>query len=424
MFQGLRVIDAGSYVAGPGAGTILADFGADVIKIEPPGGDPFRNLFPGKAFPWEYESRLKRSIVVDLKNAEGMDVLRRMVKNADVFITNSPLEGRKRLGIDADSLMALNPRLIYASLTAYGEVGPEAMKTGFDSTAYWSRSGLMHLVRPHLAAEPALSVVAQGDHPTALALYAAIVSALYQREKTGKGSVVKTSLLANGKFGAPGFVASLSYSNTQHFLPSALVGLYANASQLKAIFLKEEVLPRLPRHKAPIPTANMYRCADGGWITLTVLNDRQFPDLFRVLGCPELAKDPRYNTREATTANNEPLIKIFDECFIKKPRDEWRKLLDAAGITFGYIATLEDAAQDQQAKANGIILPYADDPSMLTVDNPLDLGVPKVPPTRAPKVGQHTREVLKSFGYSEAEIEQLKKKGAVDELNNGGAAKL
>src|ERR1700761_3879940 len=203
LFSGLKVIDCASWVAGPAAATMLSDFGADVIKIEPPAaGDPWRasTPIPGKKvdYYWQLSSRNKRSLALDLKHPDGQEVLRRLATAADVFITNFPLPVRDRLGLAAADLMPLNPRLIYGSFTAYGEEGEEAAKTGFDSTAYWARTGLMDMVRADAETTPSRSMPGMGDHPSGTALYAAIVSALYRREKTGQGGVVKTSLLQKG----------------------------------------------------------------------------------------------------------------------------------------------------------------------------------------------------------------------------------
>ncbi|MEZ5740315.1 MAG: CoA transferase [Burkholderiaceae bacterium] len=244
-FAGMTVIDCASFIAGPAAATIMADFGADVIKIEPPEGDPYRGLwqFPGsppatRNFAWDLDSRDKRSLVLDLKRPEGVQVLYRLVARADVFLTNLPLPVHDRLGIGHDLLLPLNPRLIYASLTAYGETGPEADKTGFDATAYWARSGLMDMIRPDAGSPPARAVAGVGDHPSATALYAAIVTALFQRERSGRGGHVSTSLMANGvwptrcRSRSPGWC---------------------------------RVPPRPPRTQAPNPFGNPYRCRDDRW---------------------------------------------------------------------------------------------------------------------------------------------------------------
>src|SRR5256884_1297976 len=192
LFAGLHVIDCASWIAGPAAATILADFGADVIKIEPPGvGDPWRALtpIPGKITDayWQLTSRNRRSLALDLKQADGRAVLYRLLASAAVFITNSPLPVRERLQIAPAQVLPLNPRLIYASFTAYGEVGDDAAKTGFDSTAYWARTGLMDSVRATEETEPARSAPGMGDHPSATGLYAAIVTALYRRGERARG---------------------------------------------------------------------------------------------------------------------------------------------------------------------------------------------------------------------------------------------
>src|SRR3954453_7576060 len=203
IFAGLRVIDCASWIAGPAAATIMSDFGADVIKIEPPGaGDPWRgrgaNPNAATDYYWQLTSRNKRSLALDLKHEAGRAVLYRLAADADVFVTNFPLPVRDRLKLAPDDLLPLNPRLIYASFTAYGEQGEEAAKTGFDSTAYWARTGLMDAVRAELDTPPARSMPGMGDHPSATGMYAAIVTALYRREKTGKGGIVRSSLLQNG----------------------------------------------------------------------------------------------------------------------------------------------------------------------------------------------------------------------------------
>src|ERR1700680_1741596 len=205
VFDGLKVIDCASFIAGPAAATVLSDFGAEVIKIEPPGaGDPYRLLpkLPGYPlsphnFAWLLEGRNKRSLALDLAKPDGREVLYRLAAEADVFITNFSPSVRKRLGITYEDIKPGNARLIYASFTGYGETGAEADKPGFDSNAYWARSGLMDMVRSEASATPARSVPGMGDHPSAMALYAAIVTALYRRERTGRGAEVGSSLLAN-----------------------------------------------------------------------------------------------------------------------------------------------------------------------------------------------------------------------------------
>src|SRR5690606_15023561 len=200
--SGLRVIDLASFIAGPVAATVMADFGADVIKIEPPGvGEPYRTRNHRAGTPnhrYIVDNRTKKSLALDLKKPEGLAVLCRLVERADVLVTNLPMDIRGRLKVRWEDLAPLNDRLIYASITAYGEVGPEASKTGFDSTALWARTGLMDMVRASRDTSPAIPPGGMGDHPTGMSLYAAIMTALYRRERTGKGGMVRTSLMANG----------------------------------------------------------------------------------------------------------------------------------------------------------------------------------------------------------------------------------
>src|SRR3954464_6178065 len=262
IFAGLKVLDCASFIAAPAAATVLSDFGADVVKIEPPGaGDPYRNLpnIPGYPssehnFAWLLEARNKKSIALDLAKPEAQAVLYRLVEEADVFITNMPPPVRAKLGITWEELAPLNARLIYASFTGYGERGEEANKPGFDSNAYWARSGLMDLVRADTDTTPARSVAGMGDHPCAMALYGAIVTALYKRERTGKGAHVSSNLMDNGLWGrgVP--------------TPAKLCGA--------------ECQERRPRERALNAVTNHYQCRDGRWLILSLLNEeKQWPAL-------------------------------------------------------------------------------------------------------------------------------------------------
>jgi formyl-CoA transferase len=203
LLDGIRVLDAASFIAGPVATTVMADFGADVVKIEPPGGDTYRlrnSGYPASAynFPWIVDNRNKRGVAIDLRTADGQAVLHQLVRGADVFVTNLPLDARARLRVRYEDLEPLNARLVYGSVTAYGDTGAEAGRPGFDSTALWARTGLMDLVRPSPEAPPSRSLPGMGDHPTGMSLFGAIMAALYQRERTGRGTMVSTSLMANG----------------------------------------------------------------------------------------------------------------------------------------------------------------------------------------------------------------------------------
>src|SRR5467141_1468096 len=281
LLAGVRVIDAASFIAGPVATTIMADFGADVIKIEPPDGDPYRHRTggPGVAespynYRWIIDNRTKRGLALDLRQPAGRAVLYRLVERADVFVTNTPLDSRGRLGIRWTDLAPLNPRLIYASMTAYGERGDEAGRTGFDATALWARTGLMDLAKPSPDSPPARSLPGMGDHPTGVTLFAAIMTALYRRGQTGRGTMVSTSLMANG--------------------------LWWNAIQVQAALSGARVEPRPSRDEPATALANLYRCKDGRWFLLNVLNDdRDWPTLLRAIERAELASDGRFATTPA-----------------------------------------------------------------------------------------------------------------------------
>ena len=374
LFTGLRVLDCASWIAGPCAATVLSDFGADVIKIEAPKtGDPWRGRgpIPGRDvdYYWQLTSRNKRSIALDLKHASGIAILHRLVKSADVFVTNFPLPVRERLQLSAHQLTELNPRLIYASFTAYGEEGEEAAKTGFDSTAYWARTGLMDQVRAATTVTPARSMPGMGDHPSGIALYAAIVSALYRREKTGKGGVVRSSLLQNG--------------------------LWANACAVQTRLFGENVSHRPLREDAPNPLANHYQTRDGRWFIMALFNEqRQLAGFLDAIGYPQLCNDPRFATGAARKEHARELTRILDEVFSTRDLAEWRNLLDEVGITFGIVGSVDEVSSDRQMRDCGALVPFADGDG-LTVSAPFHLdGVNKVPPQRAPSLGEHSADVL------------------------------
>jgi formyl-CoA transferase len=393
IFAGLRVIDCASWIAGPAAATILSDFGAEVIKIEPPGaGDPWRASppVPGKTadYWWQLTARNKRSLAIDLKHPEGLSVLHRLLGSTDVFITNFPLPVRERLKIAAADLLAINPRLVYGSITAYGEAGDEAARTGFDATAYWARTGLMDMVRASADTEPSRSMPGMGDHPTATGLYAAIVTALYRRERTGRGGVAQTSLLQNG--------------------------LWANGCFVQNRLFGEHVAHRPPRTAAPNALANHYRCRDGRWFLMALHNEpRQLASFLEAIDAEYLAEDARFATTPARRANAKALTAILDGIFVRRDLGEWRPILEKAGVTCGAVFSVDEAADDAQAREIGALVPFADGAGF-TVSSPFHLdGATKVLPLRAPAVGQHSEAVLRDAGYAAGDIARLKALGVL-----------
>jgi formyl-CoA transferase len=396
IFDGLKVLDCASFIAAPAAATVLSDFGADVIKIEPPGsGDPYRNLpnLPGYPvsehnYAWMLEARNKKSLALDLSKPEAQAVLHRLVAEADVFITNFPPAVRAKLGLTYATLAPLNERLIYASFTGYGEKGEEANKPGFDSNAYWARSGLMDLVRADTNTTPARSVAGMGDHPCAMALYGAIVTALYKRERTGKGAHVASNLMANGVWAA---------------------SVLAQAKLCGAKFGE-----RRPRERALNAVTNHYQCRDGRWLILSLLNEeRQWPTLARCMGRDDLIADDRFATKAGRHARSLELIRIFDEVFATRDLAEWRKILDGNGLVFGVVGILDDIPDDQQMLDNEVLVPFEND-TMLTINSPIWVdGARKAPPRKPPGIGEHSDEILRRAGYDDAAISTLRTSGAL-----------
>ena len=396
LLDGIRVLDAASFIAGPVATTAMADFGADVIKIEPPGGDTYRVRNAGYPpspynFPWIVDNRNKRGVVIDLRTEDGRRVLHRLVRGADVFVTNLPLDGRERLGVRWEDLSPLNPRLIYGSVTAYGEAGEEASRPGFDSTALWARTGLMDLVRPSPDAPPSRSLPGMGDHPTGMSLFGAIMVALYQRERTGRGAMVSTSLMANG--------------------------LWLNAIAVQGILCGARRVVRPPREEAMDALSNLYRCRDGRWFLMTLTADgRRWKDFASAIGRADLVDDARFATPAARRANAAALIAILDAIFAERDWAEWRRVLEGASIAVGVVTTLDEIPADRQMRASGALVPLDDTRAgaTLTVSSPLWIeGQAKVPATMAPEVGEHTVEVLREAGIEGAEIDRLLQAGVI-----------
>ena len=396
LFEGLKVIDCGSFIAAPAAATILSDFGADVIKIEPPGaGDPYRHLtkLPGhprsnQNYAWMLGSRNKRSLAVDMAKPEGKIAIQRLASQADIFITNYPATVRKKLGIGYEALSALNDRLIYASFSGYGENGAEATKPGFDVTAWWARSGLMDTVRASSESVPVRPANGMGDHSAGFTLYSGIVMALYQRQNTGKGTEVSSSLVANG--------------------------LWANGYNAQAALCGATFTDRPAREVAFNALTNYYKCRDGRWLILTILNEeKQWPELMRCLDREDLIDDPRFAKKVDRLTRSRELIALLDKEFEKVDRAELRKRLTERGIVFDVVATPEDIPSDQQLLDNDILIPFAGSETR-TINSPIALrGADKVQPRMPPSVGQHSDEVLKEAGFDAATIAQMRAAGAI-----------
>jgi len=314
IFSGLKVVDLASFIAGPSAAVILSDFGADVIKVEPPNGDLWRHghQIPSQplakdAYAWHLANRNKRGITLDLKSPSAQPVLEKLVKWADVFIVNTPHPARKKLRLEYDDVVQWNPRLIYADLTGFGEKGPDADLPGFDITSYWARSGLLSMTRD-AGAPPTWPVGGSGDNATAVGLYSAIVTALYRRERTGKGSYVTTSLLAEG-------VWSASVAIQAALVGAKFSGLHDRTHPANAAL-------------------NVYRAADGTWFVLIVAPDK-LAAVAKAIGRPDILTDPRFSDPAKLTANMPQLAAILDEVFGAQPMAHWYEVFSGLHVTFG-----------------------------------------------------------------------------------------
>lgn len=398
LFSGLKVLDVGTWVAGPVAATILADFGADVIKIEIPGaGDQYRILSgtPGTPdadtnYMWQMDARNKRSLALNLKTEEGMAILRKLVAECDVYITNHPLPMRRQLGLNYEDLKPLNERMIYASLTAYGEDGPDRDKEGFDLVAYWGRTGLMDLVRD-AGAPPAQALPGMGDHPSAVSLYASIVTALLHRERTGEGGRVHTSLLANGLW-SMSCIAQAGFAG----------GSFDRYREIKST-------KRFAN--------SLYRTRDERWLQFTMVRGPgDFEKLMTVLGLVDVLADERFNTPEARLEHGEALAHMVQDALLADDSNNWMVKFAEVGINVGRVGVVEETLSDEQVHINKMVVPPVDQSMGVPyiINHPLKAdAVKQVGPKRAPEVGEHSAEVLAELGYSQEAIDELRAGGVI-----------
>ncbi len=398
LFSGLKVLDVGSWIAGPVAGTILADFGADVIKVEMPGiGDAYRNLSSMPMFPqaeenymWQMDARNKRSLSLNLKSQEGMQILHRLIQNCDVYITNNPLPMRRSLKLRYEDLQALNPAMIYASLTAYGEEGPDKDREGFDLVAYWSRSGMMDLIRSGDSA-PAQSLPGMGDHPSAVSLYAGIVTALLNRDRTGKGCQVHTSLLANGLWSAS-CIAQAGFAGGDF-------GTYRTA------------------RSTPLFARTLYETRDLRWLQFNMVRTQQeFEQLLHAVGLSSLLEDERFASEEGRYTHSGLLVRLFQDLISERNSDEWLAIFSAQSINASRVAVIEEIVNDPQIRLNDMVKRVeASDVNMPhMIDHPVKVdGIEKVDLKRAPDLGEHSEDILQELGYDDADIASLRERGVV-----------
>jgi crotonobetainyl-CoA:carnitine CoA-transferase CaiB-like acyl-CoA transferase len=394
---GVRVVELGVWIAGPAAGGILADWGADVIKIEPPGiGDParlFQRMLGGDLPfnpPFEMDNRSKRSIGLDLTKPAGRALGLELIDRADVFVTNVRPAGLARLGFDPESLLARNPRLVYGEITGYGREGPDADKAAYDIAGFWARSGIAHMLTQP-GAHPPFQRGGMGDHGTGLAAAGAISAALFQRERSGRGQLVTTSLLRQGVY-----TLSFDLATSLRFGVGLAVG---------------------NRKTMGNPCINVYADQDGRWFWIVGLEgERHWPPLARAVGHPEWLFDSRFATPAERAKNAAVLIAALDAVFATKPLTEWKPIFDATeDFWWSPVQNLEEVMADPQVRAAGGFVEVPDgDGTSLFPNTPADFhGTPSQPRWMAPTLGQHSDEVLRELGKNDSERKTLFEKGVV-----------
>lgn len=392
--DGIKVVEVGLWIAGPSCGGILADWGADVIKVEPLVGDPFRSLdwlYPGSANPpFELDNRGKRSIALDITTEAGIAVVHQMLSDADVFLTNYRSAGLERAGLNYDALAERYPSLIYAHVTGYGTQGEERDRAAYDVGAFYSRGGIAAAITPEGNDLP-YPRGGMGDHMTGLAAAGGVAAALYNRCNTGEGQLVSTSLLRLGAY---------------------MHGWDHNVTAR----MNTETVP-YTRKSPPNPLINGYKCGDGKWVWLLGMEaDRHWPQVVKALGRTEWEHDPRFDSIEQRQLNSAELVAAMDEVLETKTRDEWAPIFDEYDVWWAKVQTTMDLRNDPQAREAGCYVeaPLADGEMVEMVATPVDFGttnwVVREPP---PELGQHTELVLMELGMDWDQIDELKTAGVI-----------
>ncbi|MBL7177371.1 MAG: CoA transferase [Desulfobacteraceae bacterium] len=399
--EGIKVVDLTTWALAPACAATLGDWGADVIKIEDPEtGDVFRwflmaigideSQVPISLFG--LDNRNKRGMAVDLKQPEGRDIVCKLVEDADIFVSNLPAESLRRLDLAYSHLSGINPRLIYAHASGFGDKGPDVKKPGFDATAYWARSGLMSGLA--VGGQPPVfqQYAGIGDQVSGLVLFGGVLLALYNREKTGRGQQVDLSLLG--------------------------VGTWVTSCPLQIALSLGQEPPRWPRDQITNAMVNYYKTKDDKWLMMVCLPDEPYwPPLCKAIGQEDLENDPKFSTREKRMENNVELIRLIDEAMATKTRDEWGTILDEHGIVWTHIpSSFEEVTKDPQVLANEHIV-EVEHPSFgptKIVTTPIRLNK-ETPPIRklAPEIGQHNEEILLEMNYSWDDIGKLRDKGVI-----------
>lgn len=380
--SGVRVVELGVVVAGPSATSMMAGLGADVIKVEPPDGDPWRGASTPALF--EHDNRGKRSVCLDLSQPDARDVMEQLLAGADVFLTNVRPGGLARIGLDHESVLARHPRLVYAQATGYGHTGPAADRAGYDIGAYWARSGFAATVVGE-GVEPPVPRPGMGDHVAALALFSAVNAALFERTRTGSGRMVSTSLMRAGTF-VVGSDLSVHLDGLNH----------------------------LPGRRRLIgnPMLGCYKAGDGKWFFLLGLqHERHWPKLCAAIGRPELADDPRLGTTAEVMRHQGEVLELLDAAFAEHTLDEWAEIFDVHDVWWDPVQSLADVVADPVLEAVGTITTDVD--GRRVVAPPFDIEGWDEPLGRVPELGEHTELVLLDLGYDWDRIIALKDTGAI-----------
>ena len=395
--EGIRVVEIGVWVAGPAAGCVLADWGADVVKIEPPGiGDPARTFsrMLGADLPsnpiFENDNRSKRSIALDLASDAGREIAHELVARADVFVTNVRMAGLARLGLDPKGLLARHPRLVYGAISGYGFAGPDADRAAYDIAGFWARSGIAASLTSR-GQHPPFQRGGMGDHNAGLALAGGISAALFRRERSCEGQLVMTSLLREGLY-----TISFDLSVAVRFGVGIQVADRATMGN---------------------PCINNYRDSEGKWFWLVGLEgERHWPPLARAAGHPEWIDDPRFAGPAQRAANARALIAELDAVFATKTRDEWGRIFDAEReLWWAPVQSVDEVLQDPQVHAAGGFVEVPDGESTtLLPATPVDFaGTPSAPRAMAPALGEHSDAILAELGRNAAEIAALRDRKVV-----------
>jgi crotonobetainyl-CoA:carnitine CoA-transferase CaiB-like acyl-CoA transferase len=394
--HGIRVVELGFWVAGPAAAGIMADWGASVIKVEPPTGDPMRGLFNVAAGidvpinpPFELDNRGKRSIALNLLHDDGRAVALALLERADVMVSNLRRSALERAGLGYAAVHARNPRLVYCHISGYGPRGPDRDRPAYDVGAFWARAGIAASLAPK-GADPPQQRGGMGDHTTAVAAVSAVCAALVARQRTGEGQLVSASLLRTG--------------------------VYVLGWDVNTRLRFGRVESAYDRRRIPNPLVNCYRSADDRWFWLLGLQgDRHWPDLVRAIEHPELLNDSRFANIRTRREHAEACVAVLDEIFDTLPMAHWAAAFDRAGMWWAPVQTVSEMVEDPQARAGGAFVPtQVADGTTDMVASPADFAAtPSSVPTMAPEFGQHTEEILLELGYDWDRIAALREAGAI-----------